>query len=72
MAAEEARARGVVKAVVVHTELAASAQKAALELGAFDAHAFAANKQLLNRSLKTDLAAALHESAKFHGHADKS
>jgi enoyl-CoA hydratase len=69
MTADEARARGVVRAVVAHTELAASAQKAALELGAFDAHAFAANKQLLNRSLKTDLAAALRESAEFHGHA---
>ena len=72
MAADEARVRGVVRQVVQLGELAASAQKIAVELGAFDAHAFAANKQLLNRSLKTDLAAALHESAKFHGHADKS
>ena len=76
MAADEARLRGVVKEVVPYDQLAASAQKVALALGAYDAHAFAADKQLLNRSLKTDLAAALHASAKFHGavdgNADKS
>ena len=62
---------GVVKEVVPNGELAASAQKVALTLGAFDAHAFAANKQLLNSALKTGLAAALKTSAQFHGHADK-
>ena len=72
MAADEARARGVVKEVVPHAELAASAQKVALALGAYDAHAFAADKQLLNCTLKTALAAALHASAEFHGHADKN
>jgi enoyl-CoA hydratase/carnithine racemase len=71
MSADEAHARGVVKVVVAHGELAAAAQKVALALGAFDAHAFAANKQLLNATLKTDLAAALATSARFHGHADK-
>ena len=72
MAVDEARVRGLVKEVVPHGELAASAQKVALALGAYDAHAFAADKQLLNSTLKTALAAALHASAEFHGHADKS
>ena len=71
MAAGEAHARGLVKAVVPQNELSASAQKVALALGAYDAQAFAANKRLLNGALKTDLAAALKASAEFHGHADK-
>lgn len=71
MAATEARARGLAQEVVPNAALAAAAQKLALTLGAFDAHAYAANKMLLNSSLKTELAAALKASAEFHGHADK-
>lgn len=70
MTAIEAHTRGLVKEVVPQNELAASAQKIALALGAYDAHAFAANKVLLNGTLKTALAAALLASAEFHGHAD--
>ena len=71
MTAIEAHTRGLVKEVVSQNELAASAQKIALALGAYDAHAFAANKVLLNSTLKTALAAALLASAEFHGHADQ-
>ena len=70
MPAQEAHARGVVRQVVPHTELNAAAQAIALALSAFDAQAYAANKALLNRALKADLAASIKISAKFHGHAD--
>ena len=71
MTANEAHSRGLVKEVVPQGDLAAAAQKVALALGAYDALAFAANKQLLNSTLRTDLAAALETSAQFHGHSVK-
>ena len=72
MKADEAHARGLVREVVPYGDLAATAQKIALVLGAYETRAFAVNKQLLNSALKTSLAAALKASAEFHGHADKS
>jgi enoyl-CoA hydratase len=71
MPAQEALARGVVREVVPHAGLNAAAQKIALALGAFDKHAYAADKALVNRTLKADLAAAIKTSAEFHGHAGK-
>jgi enoyl-CoA hydratase/3-hydroxypropionyl-coenzyme A dehydratase len=68
MPAPEAHTRGVVREVVSLAELHAAAQKIAVTLGAFDVHAYAADKALLNRTLKADLAAAIETSAKFHGH----
>ena len=63
MPAAEAHARGVVREVVPLAGLAAAAQKLASSLGAHNAQAYAANKALLNRALKTELAAAIKESA---------
>jgi enoyl-CoA hydratase len=71
MPAAEAHARGVVREVVPPAALTAAAQKLAAALGAFDAHAYAADKALVNRTLKADLAAAIKTSAEFHGHANK-
>ena len=68
MAAAEAHTRGVVREVVAPENLQAAAQQVALALGAFDANAYAADKALANQTLKTDLAAAIETSAKFHGH----
>jgi enoyl-CoA hydratase/carnithine racemase len=68
MPASEAHARSVVREVVALENLQAAAQQVALALGAFDANAYAADKALLNRSLKADLTAAIETSAKFHGH----
>lgn len=68
MPASEALTRGVAREVVPLAGLAAAAQKHAFALGAFDAASFAVNKELLNRQLKQDLAAAIKGSAKFHGH----
>ena len=72
MNAAEAHTRGVVRQVVAATELGAAAQKIALALGAFDPHAYAADKALLNKTLQADLAAAIKISAAFHGHPSKS
>jgi enoyl-CoA hydratase/3-hydroxypropionyl-coenzyme A dehydratase len=69
MPAAEAHTRGVVREVVTPANLQAAAQQVALSLGAFDAASYAANKALLNRALKGDLAAAIETSAHFHGHA---
>jgi enoyl-CoA hydratase/carnithine racemase len=66
--AQEALARGVARAVVPAAELPAAAQKMAQTLGAFNAKAYAANKALLNRALKIELAAAIKSSAQYHGH----
>jgi enoyl-CoA hydratase/carnithine racemase len=71
MNAGEAHTRGVVRQVVPAAELNAAAQKLASALGAFDAHAYAADKVLLNKTLQIDLAAAIKTSASFHGHANK-
>jgi enoyl-CoA hydratase/carnithine racemase len=71
MNAAEAHTRGVVRQVVPAAELGAAAQKLALALGAFDAHAYAADKALLNKTLQTDLTAAITTSAALHGPADK-
>ena len=68
MPAAEAHTRGVVREVVTAANLQAAAQQAALALGAFDAAAYAADKALLNRTLKADLAASIATSAEFHGH----
>lgn len=68
MPAAEAHTRGVVREVVTAANLQAAAQQAALALGAFDAAAYAADKALLNRTLKADLAASIANSAEFHGH----
>jgi enoyl-CoA hydratase/carnithine racemase len=68
MAAAEAHTRGVVREVVTAANLQAAAQQIALALGRFDAAAFAADKALLNRTLKADLAASIATSAEFHGH----
>ena len=67
MPAAEAHSRGVVREVVTAANLQAAAQQIAIALGAFDAAAFAADKALANRTLKTDLAAAIETSAQFHG-----
>jgi enoyl-CoA hydratase/carnithine racemase len=71
MPAAEAHTRGVVREVVTPANLQAAAQQVALTLGAFDAQSYAANKALLNRTLKADLAAAIATSSQFHGHAGK-
>ena len=68
MPAAEAHTRGVVREVVTAANLQAAAQQIALALGAFDAAAYAADKALLNRTLKADLAASIASSAEFHGH----
>ena len=68
MPAAEAHTRGVVREVVTAANLQAAAQQAALALGAFNAAAYAADKALLNRTLKADLAASIATSAEFHGH----
>ncbi len=68
MPAAEAHTRGVVREVVTADNLQAAAQQIAVTLGKFDAHAYAADKALLNRTLKADLAAAIETSAEFHGH----
>lgn len=67
MPAAEAHTRGVVREVVTAANLQAAAQQIALALGAFDAAAYAADKALLNRTLKADLAASIATSAEFHG-----
>ncbi len=67
MPAAEAHLRGVVREIVPAAELKAAAQKIATTLGAFDASAFAADKALLNKTLRADLAAAIETSAQFHG-----
>ncbi len=66
MTAPEARARGVAREVVPLAELTAAAQRHALALAAHDAQAYAANKALLNRALKAELAAAISASAQYH------
>lgn len=71
MDAGEALARGVVRAVVPGAELAAAAQEVARTLGAFDPHAFGANKHLLNAALKSALAIAIETSARVHAGADR-
>jgi enoyl-CoA hydratase/carnithine racemase len=68
MPAAEAHSRGVVREVVTAANLQAAAQQIAVTLGGFDANAFAANKTLLNKTLRADLAAAIETSATFHGH----
>ena len=68
MPAAEAHTRGVVREVVTAANLQAAAQQAALALGAFDSAAYAADKALLNRTLKADLVASIATSAEFHGH----
>ncbi|MDB5814234.1 MAG: 3-hydroxypropionyl-CoA dehydratase [Rhodocyclales bacterium] len=68
MPAAEALTRGIAREVVPAAGLNAAAQKIAAALGAFDAQAFAADKAMLNRALRSDLAAAIETSAKFHGH----
>jgi enoyl-CoA hydratase/carnithine racemase len=68
MPAAEAHTRGVVREVVTADNLQAAAQQIAVALGKFDADAYAADKALLNATLKTDLTAAIATSAKFHGH----
>lgn len=67
MPAAEAHARGVVREIVPLAELKAAAQKIAKTLGAFDANAFAADKALINKTLRADLAAAIETSAQYHG-----
>jgi len=71
MSAAEAHTRGVAREVVPPAALNAAAQKIALALGAFDKDAYAADKELANRTLKADLAAAIKTSAAFHGHTNK-
>lgn len=68
MPAAEAHARGVVREVVSAAGLKAAAQKIATTLGAFDAKAFAADKELLNRTLRVNLAASIETSAQYHKH----
>jgi enoyl-CoA hydratase/carnithine racemase len=70
MPAAEAHTRGVVRAVVPCARLHAAAQEIALALSAFDAQAYAADKELANRTLKSALAASITTSAAFHAHAD--
>ena len=72
MPAAEAHTRGIVREVVTADNLPAAAQQVAVALGKFDAHAFAADKELLNRTLKANLAAAIATSAQFHGHGQHS
>ena len=66
--AQEAHTRGVVREVVTAANLQAAAQQIAVTLGAFDTAAYAADKALLNRTIKADLAASIANSAEFHGH----
>jgi enoyl-CoA hydratase/carnithine racemase len=66
MHAAEALSRGVVNAVVAPAQLRETAQKTALALSAFAGPAYAADKELLNRDLKTALTSALAASARFH------
>ena len=68
MPAQEAHTRGVVREVVTAANLQAAAQQIAVTLGAFDTAAYAADKALLNRTLKANLAASIANSAEFHGH----
>ena len=68
MPAAEAHTRGVVREVVTAANLQAAAQQIAVTLGAFDTAAYAADKALLNRTIKADLAASIATSAEFHGH----
>jgi enoyl-CoA hydratase/3-hydroxypropionyl-coenzyme A dehydratase len=68
MPAQEAHTRGVVREVVTAANLQAAAQQIAVTLGAFDTAAYAADKALLNRTIKADLAASIANSAEFHGH----
>ncbi|HEX3171687.1 MAG TPA: enoyl-CoA hydratase-related protein, partial [Burkholderiales bacterium] len=68
MPAQEAHTRGVVREVVTAANLQAAAQQIAVTLGAFDTAAYSADKALLNRTIKADLAASIANSAEFHGH----
>jgi len=53
---------------VTAANLQAAGQQIAVTLGAFDTAAYAADKALLNRTIKADLAASIANSAEFHGH----
>jgi len=71
MPASEALVRGLVRAVVPRAELESAAAAAAEVLGSKDAHAFADNKQWINRGLKAALAEARAEHARHRAKAAK-
>ena len=69
MPAGEALVRGLVRAVVPRSELETAGAAAAEVLGSKDAHAFADNKQWINRGLKAALAEARAEHARHRAKA---
>jgi len=60
----DARARGLVRAVVARSELPSAADALARSLSAKDAHAFADNKRWINRAMQAAIAEARAEHAR--------